>query len=362
MEDIVFLMFCLLSINNIKINGLNRFFNDYISLENTYSVKGIFVWLIIFSHNNGYYKSRYNYMYKRIIKYTGQKMVSLFLFYSGYGIYESIKAKGINYVKTLPSKGIVLYIKFQLILLIFLFNNLFLGIKINLKQYFLSIILKSNIGNSYWFVYTIICLYFYSYISFRIINYINFNFIGIIFINILSYMHFYLTFKYFYKNRIYAVDNILCFQIGLYFSLIKKFSDKIIMKNDIIYFGNLIIIVITYYNCLKKQNIYFISITNSLFSLIIILITMKIRFNNEFLNFLNTHSYSIYLLQRIPMIFIYNRKYFSKNEILRFFIIFIIILFLSSLFDKYTNFIDKYFKNIKNKNNYTNIKVLYINK
>ena len=76
-------------------------------------------------------------------------MVSIFLFYSGFGIFESIKNKGISYVKTLLKKAVILFIKFQLSLLIFLLNNLFLGIKLPLKQYLLAIIFKCGIGNSF---------------------------------------------------------------------------------------------------------------------------------------------------------------------------------------------------------------------
>jgi hypothetical protein len=33
------------------------------NLENTSPIKGIFVWMIIFSHNNSYYKKKYRYKY-----------------------------------------------------------------------------------------------------------------------------------------------------------------------------------------------------------------------------------------------------------------------------------------------------------
>ena len=71
---------------------------------------------------------------------------------------------------------------------------------------------------------------------------------------------------------------------------------------------------------------------------------MKVRFNNDFLNLLNSHSYSIYLLQRVVMRIIYYKKYILHNELIRFFFEFITILFITSVFDKYTLFIDKYFK------------------
>ena len=360
MEDIIFFLFFLLSIVNIKIKGSNDFFNDYMNLENTSPIKGIFVWMIIFSHNNSYYKKKYRYKYihVKILKYFGQKMVSIFLFYSGYGISESIDRKGINYVKTLPKKGLILYIKFQLILLIFLLNNLILGIKISIKKYLLSVIFKTNIGNSNWFAFTIICLYIFSYLSFRFIIKKKNIIIGFIILSNLCLMHIYFVFNYFYPKKSYSVDNILCFINGMFYSLLKNYLNKIFMRNDIFYFGNTSIIILLYYYFYKKKrkNIILISIKNCLFCIIIVLLTMKIRFKNEFLLFLNTHSYSIYLLQRQVMIIFFRKRYFCNNEFIRFFFMFFIILFESNLFDKYTNFINKIFDNKfnKNKNNVIN--------
>lgn len=372
MEDIIFIIFCLLSIINIKIKGLNDFFYDYMNLDNTSYIKGIFVWMIILSHIKSYYKRKTKYKYIRILKYFGQKMVSLFLFYSGYGISESIDKKGVTYVKTLPKKGIILYIKFQIILFIFFLNNLILGIKINIKKYFLSMIFKNNIGNSNWFAFTIIFLYFFSYFSFRFIKNRKYIVIGVFINNIICFLHLYLVYNFFYPKKTYSVDNILCFIIGQYFSLLKKYLNQFFMKNDICYFGNTSIFILIYYFFYhkKNKNLLLISITNAIFSLIIVIISMKIRFNNEFLKLLNRHSFSIYLLQRVVMKFIFYKKYFQNNEFIRFFFIFITILFISNLFDKYTGFIDKifdikYFENkkklAKKKNEFHEDKIIIFN-
>ena len=356
MEDLLFLLFCLISCIGINIKGLNTFFSDYMELKNTSKIKGIFVWMIIFSHNKQYYKKIYynKYLYIKILRNFGQKMVSLFLFYSGYGITESIKKKGVTYVKTLPKKGAILFIKFQLILLIFLINNIICRIKITLKQYILSMIFKSSIKNSNWFAFTIICLYFFSFFSFLSIKNINYIFIGVIINNIACFIHIYIVYNFFYTKLIYPVDNVLSFVIGLYYSLLQNYLNNIFIKNDINYFGSLSIFVLIYYYLLNKpNNIYIISITNSVFCLIIIMISMKVQFQNEFLMLLSNHSYSIYLLQRIIMIFIYHHKYFEKSSFIRFIFIFITVLFVSCIFDKYTLFINELFeKKIKKKNYY----------
>lgn len=127
------------------------------------------------------------------------------------------------------------------------------------------------------------------------------------------------------------------------------------MKNDIFFYGTLSFSILSFYNYYnhKFKNVFIISITNAIFSLIIVLISMKIRFNNEFLTLLNSHSFSIYLLQRVVMRLISIKKYFEKNEFIRFFFEFSMILFISIAFDNYTYFIDNIF-NIKTRSkNYT---------
>jgi peptidoglycan/LPS O-acetylase OafA/YrhL len=171
-------------------------------------------------------------------------------------------------------------------------------------------------------------------------------------------LHAFLTYNYFYPKKNYSVDNLLCFIIGIYYSILKQILDKIFMKSDILYFGNVTIIIIIYYYFYNNSyiNIYYISITNGLFSIIIILISMKIRFSNEFLINLNNHSYSIYLLQRVIMRYIHQKKLINDYEFIRFIIIFTSILFISNIFDKYTSFIDRFLK--PNVNSLENIKKL----
>ena len=362
MQDLVFLILCLLSIININFKGINEFYYDYMNLKNTNQIKGIFVWMIILYHNRIYFRDDKKYIYNSILDCVGQKMVSLFLFYSGFGICESINYKGINYVKYLPKKGIILFIKTQIIIFIFLVTNIFLGIKTSLYNYFLSIIFKSSIGNSNWFAFSIILFYFYSFLSFIFIKKRKYYFLGIIFISILCSFHNYFTYNFYYPKVRHTVDNTLTFIIGFWYSLSKKYFENYVLKNDKFFYGSLSFSIIIYYNYYSNRlkTVWIVSITNAIFSLIVVLISMKVRFRNEFLTLLNSHSYSIYLLQRIVMRFVKIKKYFKKNEFIRFFSEFSIILFISIIFDDYTHFIDNIFNNKNEKKNLYNDDTIYL--
>ena len=64
---------------DIKVKGVDNFFPDYMDLENTNCIKGIFVWLIIFCHKRSYGKNK-NYKYLKIIGNLDKKLFLCFYF------------------------------------------------------------------------------------------------------------------------------------------------------------------------------------------------------------------------------------------------------------------------------------------
>ena len=131
------------------------------------------------------------------------------------------------------------------------------------------------------------------------------------------------------------------------------------MKNDQIYFGIMILLVLFYYNLynINNKNIYNESLKNCFFILILVLMTIKIKFNNPFLTLLNNHSYSIYLLQRLVMRHIHKKRYFKNHEFISFFFYFLLVIFMAIIFDKYTFFINSLLQT-KEKQNKNLIKVI----
>jgi len=348
MENLPFLIFSLLSINNANLKGHNDFFTDYMDLKNTFSVKGIFVWMIIFKHYGGYYKRKNKYIFEKILVQIDQKVVSMFLFYSGYGMYESIKKKGNKYAKTLPIKSLIIFIKSELMILIFVLRRIIYKKEIILKKYILSVFFYDTMGNSNWFTYTIIIYYIYAFFSFVFIKNKKYNFLGIIIITFICYIHGYFTYFFYLKGKICGVDNTLSFILGFCYSGIRKYTDKYIMKYDFSYFGILTSFSLMFYYFFinKHKSIFMHILMNGSFSIIVILMNMKVRFDNEFLKFLNVHSYSIYFLQRAVLSTFYEQKYLQKYECMRQFLQLGLIIFISTTFDYSTSFIDKFFKRV----------------
>ena len=348
MENIPFLIFSLLSINNAGLKGHNDFFSDYIDLNNTFSVKGIFVWIIFFRHYIQYYNRKSRYTYEKILSCFGQKIVSMFLFYSGYGIYESFKKKGNKYSKSLLIKSLIIFIKSELIILIFALKCIIYKDTITLKKYILAVFFYTSIGNSNWFAYTIILFYIYAFLSFVFIKNKKYNYLGIIFITILCFLHGNFTYFLYLKKLRFGVDNILPFILGIYYSGIRKYTDTYIMKYDFSYFAILssFSLIFCYFYINKDISIFMHILMNGTFSIIVVLVNMKVKFDNEFLKFLNAHSYSIYLLQRIILSIFSKKKYLENYECMRILLQFSLIILISTTFDYSTSFIDKYFKRV----------------
>ena len=133
------------------------------------------------------------------------------------------------------------------------------------------------------------------------------------------------------------------------FSLIKHKLDKFLMKNDVVYitFSGVFILIFILFS-----NNRTISITHTIFfyltgSFSITILMMKINIKSSILNWFSEHTFSFFILQRIPMILL---RHFGLNDSSAFFIIatFIATIVLATLFDEFTNRTDKIiFKNKK---------------
>ncbi len=72
----------------------------YLSKDYTAAIKGIFIMFVFISHSRSYFEitSTMDNVTIQFMNYVGQLMVTLFLFYSGYGVYEAIKSKKLKYI------------------------------------------------------------------------------------------------------------------------------------------------------------------------------------------------------------------------------------------------------------------------
>ena len=146
--------------------------SDYLSLEYSQAVKGFFILLVFFSHYNSYvsYTLDSDLIYLRVVNSFGQAMVTMFLFYSGFGVMESIRKKGIDYVRKLPRDRILrTWFNFAAAVLLFTGLALVRRIPFTLGQFLLSLTGWESMGNSNWYIFIILCLYLITFAVFRLL-------------------------------------------------------------------------------------------------------------------------------------------------------------------------------------------------
>lgn len=323
----------------MKLSPLKSFNNKYLSRETTTAIKGIFVFLVFLSHFSQYYPfAEQNNVYSFIQQNTGQLIVTMFLFYSGYGIFESVKRKGSDYVKTFPKNRILKTLfHFDCAILLFYFLNLYLKRNFGIKDYLLALIGWTSIGNSNWFIFTIIILYLIVFISFIIFKNNHIRSLITVTVLTISYM---LVLARFKEN--YWFNTALCLPLGLWYSYLKDFVEKIAMKNNIIYTLFCIFFAIVYYiSFTNAQNGFFYVIWTLSFVAIILLIIMKINICNKALIWLGNHVFSIYILQRIPMMILTKKNVQFDNIDICLIVCFIITVIISQLFDMLMDHVDK---------------------
>ena len=295
---LIFILFILFTFWKCKFYG-KSFYQDYISKQGTLPIKGFFVIIVFLSHMISYLTltSPWDTPLKDICSTIGQLMVTMFLFYSGYGVYESIKHKK-DYIRNFPKNRILkLLFEFDFVVLTYLVIDILLGKTSGKKMILFSLIGWESLGNSNWYIFAILSLYFITYLSFQIFKKSDIK--ALISVTVLSIVYILVVAKV--KDG-YWVNTILCYPLGMLFSMFRKQHEKLIFHNNRVYFLLLLItgfLFIAFY----KHPIHLMveNITAILFTYLVVLITMKLEITNPVLTWYGKNLFWFYILQRIPM-------------------------------------------------------------
>ena len=312
---------------------------DYLSKTNTSCVKGIFILIVFYSHYVTYthVNMSKDYLMYDVKIFLGQLMVTLFLFYSGYGIFESIKNKK-DYIKKLPKNRILkTLLNFMVAVLMFYILSLFIGPDYPLKTVLLSLIGWSGLGNSNWYIFGIICLYISSYISFSIFHKKKDLWKGIVLNYILTIAL--IIVLSMYKDS-WWYNTLLCYNLGLSYSYHKTLIEKKLFnyKYYFIIVGITLISFIFMMN-FKKTCYWYYEIYAMLFCLLVVEATVLINFKSKILKWFGDNLFWVYIMQRLPMILFAKlglAKYPYKYALVTF-VCTIVLAFIFSYFDKFTN-------------------------
>lgn len=295
---IIILLLSLYGISFIK-SGFNQ---DYISKEQCNAIKGIFI-LFVFTRHIWPYLSKFGYdfsapgdsLFINIDRWMGQLLVVAFLFYSGFGVMESIKSKGEPYIDNMPRKRILnTLLNFDVAVLVFLVIDLILGINLKLNTTLLAFTGWTSIGNSNWYIFIILVCYFCTWIGFKLgkgwMAY---------FLLATAYIILFNT-----KSNPVWYNTIFSFAAGLFYSRFKSQIEPFVHQ----WYWIVLPACILVFFSVHTQNFAFYglkdNLTSILFALSIVVVSMKIKVGNKALIWCGTKLFPLYIYQRIPMIFL----------------------------------------------------------
>ena len=308
---IIFSFIVLIMLFSFRIHrhGLDE---QYLSKFYTSSIKGIFVLLVFMKHAGDYVEitTAGDLFAMKPIYYLGQLIVAMFLFYSGYGVYESVKRKGTSYVNHFPTNRLLkTFIDFSFAVSLFYVLGEFIRNHHSLSQFFWSLTGWDSVGNSNWYMFAIFILYIFTYVGFKIFQKKKFlSLLAILFMT-LCYVFVLSTLQ----PRRFS-NTVLCYCAGMFYSYFKSDIDEVLKKYNVLYYV-LFAVIIAIYLYLYPMMYRHIIIHNFLsisFNLIIVFASMKISFQSKIFDWCGQHLFWIYILQRLPMKLL---VYWNVNEI-----------------------------------------------
>lgn len=340
----VFFIFLIIILCMYKITIYQKpdYCSDYLSKENCMSVRGIFVLLIVASHFKQYVDLNgiYDTGYLSLSKFMSQTVVVMFLFYSGYGVYLSIKKYGYSYIKAMPVKRILItFVNLIMAILCFLLMNALLDISYDSRTILLSFIGWTSIGNSNWYIFAILYLYIASWLAFFIFR--KHHSIALATITFFSFVYMIILRKI-RPTQGWCYNTIFCYSFGMWYAYFKESIERFLFrKNSSAYY---IVLIMSSFSVLLFRpfvnNLAIYELWALAFTATTVLITMKVSINNPILLWLGKHTFEIYMLQRIPMIILKKCFHLERYPYIYFICVFFLVIISAYIFGKILYILD----------------------
>ena len=267
--------------------------------EDSDAVKGVFVFIIFLCHASGYVPHNRELWSDAWAGFLGglfgQLVVVMFLFFSGYGVAESIRCKGGEYIKDFPRRRILpVLINFDVAVLAFAVLALLVGRELTLGKFILALTGWETLGNSNWYIFAIILCYAITYVAALTTRRIAlWSFIGVVIMTqIMS----------FFKEP-YWYNTIMAFPLGMVFSGYRTKMDK---WGSAIYYGTFFLMLSVFISLYAfRHHDWHGFVWNGMsmsFAIVVVLLMHKLRLDSSILRWAGRNVFPIYIYQRLPMI------------------------------------------------------------
>lgn len=259
---------------------------DYLGREQCESVKGIFILLVFFSHFMGYVRQTGGVAFDMPL---GQLIVTLFLFYSGYGVMESIRTKGAAYVREMPKRRILTtLLNFDIAVLAFIGVDLLLGQSLTAKQCLLSLVAWDSVGNSNWYIFVILLCYVAAWMTRDALRCFLLCLVLVLLLSLVKPSWWY--------------DTLLCFPAGMLYSKHKSRIERVCASRWLtLVLAFAAVSLALLYRCPSVRG-FGSNVKAIVFALAVVLLTMKIPIRHRLLGWCGANLFPIYIYQRMPML------------------------------------------------------------
>lgn len=293
----------------LKFSGFRE---EYISKDQTDSLKGIFVIMIVFSHLRSFMPliSTWDRMYSAVFTLLGQMPVVLFFFYSGYGIMESVKRKP-GYIDGFFKKRILkLLLDYNIVMVLYAIYHTCTGTFFSAERYLLSwcgwesLETVNTEGN--WFLFVILQLYLITFIAFQLFkkNMVkdnnNFLWLVLCFTTVMSVVL--MGLLYASGRDEYWYNTLFVYSFGMLYSILRDPIERAMRKTGCYILALGVVcagVALILFLGLKDVASY--SVMGCLFASFAVLVSMHVRIQNSVLIWFGKLSFSVYILQKVSM-------------------------------------------------------------
>ena len=321
----------------ISIRGFER--EDALSMRTTNALRGVFIMLVMLSHFKSYcspYKAAVDVLGGRISTELGQLIVVMFLFYSGYGVCESIQKKGSGYVRSFPKNRVLkTLVHYDLALIPFLAVGLAMGTRFSAKKIVAAVFAWDNLGNSNWYIFAMLMLYLFTWLAFTVFGRHKYWAAAAVTALTVGYMIVVSRFQGYWWY-----DTVLCYALGMWFSLFKQKIIAFVTKNNVVWLVVMLLLAAGLrYSHWISRDIGWRVAEALCFALLVTFGSMKFTVHNRVLEWLGKHTFEIFILQRLPMK-VLGKLGLAPHHVLFFAAALAVTLALAFLFRLLTNKLD----------------------
>ena len=311
----------ILCIWKAKVNH-KGFFRDNLDKEQCNAIKGISIYLVLTGHMLGYIANFRqwnpsllpNRLFNFIdVFFIGQLMVVMFMFYTGFGMMESFKKKGDNYIRSFPWNRILkVLLNFDVAVLAYLVLSLVIGAKVSVGKVSLALLGWASLGNSNWYICVILLCYVLFWLSFhprmpwkrQKAQLAVFSVLILLLAVWLSYAR---AGKEWWWNKLLVVP--FGVFVSMYREKLRVFTDR---NYRAIVYVTLTLLGVHYAFFLLLRTLHIswpspnggvaFNLRSLIFATTVVLATRKIKIGNPVLAWLGANLFPIYIYQRIPML------------------------------------------------------------